>query len=174
MIRTGLPNDFSKLNRVHPAPRCFGSVMIQPLRTGAGNPIEIASNVQSFTSDLSWATSSRGVISGPDVNFRRCAREIITFTFDPPTSMTRIFFFTASPISSLRSRRFRLQPQSAPTGRHAFFLSNYQAFSCVRGILREIATAPAGAVLRLRGLNAGTCRPPATHELSRDRSETLE
>src|SRR5712675_3231105 len=173
-MRTGLPNDFSKLNRVQPSPRCFGSFMIQPLRTGAGNPIEIASNVQSCNSELSWVTSSRGVISGPDLNFRRWAREIITFTFDPPTSMTRIFFFTASPISSVRSRRFPLQRQSAPAGPHAFFLSNYQAFSCVRVILREIATAPADAVLRLRALNAGTCRPPATHELSRDRSETLE
>src|SRR5580765_7878778 len=117
---------------------------------------------------------ARGVISGPDVNFRRWAREIITLTFDPPTSMTRIFFFTASPISWGWSRRFPLQLQSVPAGPHASFSSNHQAFSCVRVILREIAIAPACAVLRLQVLNAGTCRPPATHELSRDRSETLE
>src|SRR5438034_2965981 len=173
-MRIGLPNDFSKLNRVQPGPRCFGSLMIQPLRTGAGNPIEIASNVQSCNSELSWVTSSRGVISGPDLNFRRCAREIISFTFDPPTSMTRIFFFTALPISSLRSRRFPLQLQSVPAGPHAFFLSNHQAFSCVRVILREIATAPAGAVLRLRVLNVVTCRPAAIPPPSRDRAETRE
>src|SRR5258707_8554815 len=113
-------------------------------------------------------------MSGPDLNFRRCAREIITFTFDPPTSMTRIFFFTTSPISSLPLRRFPLQLQSAPAGPHALFLSNHQAFSCVRVILREIATAPARAVLRLQVLNAGTCRPAAIPAPSRDRAETRE
>src|SRR5207249_10826293 len=117
---------------------------------------------------------SLGVSSTPDFNFRRCARETFSFTFDPPTSMTRILFFTASPISSLRSRRFRPRRQSAPAGPHALFLSNHQAFSCVRVILREIATAPGGAVLRLQVLNAGTCRPAATPAPSRDRSERLE
>src|SRR5438067_12542488 len=148
--------------------------MIRPLPAGAGNPIGIASNVQSCNNDLGLFTRSRGVISGPDLNFRRCAREIISFTFDPPTSMMRIFFFTASPISSLRSRRFPLQRQSALAGGHALFSSNHQVFSCVRVILREIATAPAGAVLRLPALNDGTCRPAATPAPSRDRSETRE
>src|SRR5690349_9040434 len=93
-MRTGLPNDFSKLKRVQPGPRCFGSVMIQPLQMGAGNPMETASNLQSRNRGLSSLTISRGVIAGPDLNFRRWAREIITFTFEPPISITTIFFFT--------------------------------------------------------------------------------
>src|ERR1051325_8278763 len=170
-MRTGLPNDFSKLNRDQPAPRCFGSLTIQPLRTGAGNPIEIASKVQPRTNDLSSVTRSRGVMSGPDLNFRRCEREIITFTFDPPTSMTRIFFFTAFPISSVQTRRFPLQPQSVPADPHAVFWPNPQAFSSVRVILPGIATVPAGAVLRLRALSVDSCRPAAIHAPSHDRSE---
>src|SRR5262245_43226636 len=172
MMRTGLPNDFSKLNRAQPGPRCFGSVMIQPFRTGAGNPIEIASNVQSCNSDLSWVTSARGVISGPDLNFRRSSRDIIAFTFEPPTSMTRIRLFTFCPILWLRPSDFRQQPRSAPADPHASFSLNYQASSSVRAILHEIATAPVGVVLRLRGLTVGTCRPAAIPEILRDRAET--
>src|SRR5262249_46958677 len=173
-MRTGLPNDFSKLNRAHPGPRCFGSHMIQPLRTGAGNPIEIASNVQSCNSDLSSVTSSRGVISGPDLNFRRCAREIITFTLDPPISMTRILFFTASPISSLLWHRFRRQPQLAPAGPHGLFFSNHQALSCARRILPAVASAPACAGLRPRVLSGGTVRPAPTRAPSHDHLERPE
>ena len=94
MIRMGLPRDFSKLKRVHPGPRCLGSLMMRPLRTGAGNPIETASKLQSCTSGFIWATISRGVRSGPDLNFCFSQREIINFTFEPPTSMARIFSFT--------------------------------------------------------------------------------
>src|SRR5215468_7423688 len=92
---------------------------------------------------------SGGVISGPDWNFRRCAREIITFTLEPPMSMTSIRFFTICPISYLRASHFRQQPRSAPVDPHALFLSNHQASSCVRATLHEIAIAPAGAVQRL-------------------------
>ena len=58
----------------------LGSTRIRPSRTGAGKPIEIASNFQSSISSFICATISRGVIFGPDLNFRRCAREIIIFT----------------------------------------------------------------------------------------------
>jgi hypothetical protein len=64
-----------------------------PLRTGEGNPSEIASNFQSATSGLIWSTIARGVNFRPDLNFLLSAREIISFTFEPPTSITRIFFF---------------------------------------------------------------------------------
>jgi len=74
-------------------PRCFGSLRICPSRTGAGNPIEIASNFQSVISGLICATIARGVNFGPDLNFRLSVREISSFTFEPPTSITRILFF---------------------------------------------------------------------------------
>src|SRR6266545_3008652 len=93
MMRTGLPSAFSKLNLTQPWPRCFGSLTILPLRTGAGNPSEIASNFQSATSGLIWSTIARGVNFRPDLNFLFSVREIISFTFEPPTSMTRILFF---------------------------------------------------------------------------------
>src|SRR5215216_5548868 len=172
MMRTGLPNDFSKLKRVQPEPRCFGSQTIQPFRTGDGNPIEIVWKVQSCTSDLIRATISRGVISGPDLNFRRCAGEIIAFTLEPPMSMTRIRFFIFCLISWLLGSRFRRQLQSEPDGPHALSLSNHQASSCVRVILREIATAPVGAVPRPLASGVGTCRLPVTPSLLRDRLET--
>src|SRR5262245_26816604 len=107
-------------------------------------------------------------MSGPDLNFRRCAREIITFTLEPPTSMTRILFFTASPISVLQLP-LRPQPRSAPAGPHALSSSSHQAFSCVRAILGEIATAPADVALCLRALIADTSLPPAAPSPSRDR-----
>src|SRR5436190_700586 len=91
MMRMGLPNAFSKSNPTHPFPRCFGSLTIRPSRTGDGNPIAMASNFQSLTKGPISATISRGVNCGPDLNFRFFAREIISFTCEPPTSMTRIF-----------------------------------------------------------------------------------
>jgi hypothetical protein len=63
------------------------------LRTGEGNPSETASNSQSATSGLIWFTIARGVNFRPDLNFLLSAREIISFTFEPPTSITRILFF---------------------------------------------------------------------------------
>ncbi len=95
MMRTGLPNAFSKSNPTHPLPRCFGSLTIRPSRTGAGNPIEIASNFQSLTNGFISATIARGVKFSPDLNFRLSRREIINLTFEPPTSTTRICFFIA-------------------------------------------------------------------------------
>ena len=43
MTRTGLPKAFSKLNRVQPLPRFFGSVRMRPFLTGAGKPTETTS-----------------------------------------------------------------------------------------------------------------------------------
>jgi len=82
-----------KSNPTQPRPRCFGSLTILPLRTGEGNPSEIASNSQSATSGLIWFTIARGVNLRPDLNFLLATREIISFTFEPPMSMTRTFFF---------------------------------------------------------------------------------
>ena len=93
IMRTGLPNAFLKSNPTQPLPRCLGSLRILPSRTGEGNPIEMASNSQSETKGLIWATIARGVNLAPDLNFLLSAREIISFTFEPPTSMTRTFFF---------------------------------------------------------------------------------
>ena len=91
--RTGLPSAFSKLNPTQPWPRCFGSLTMRPLDTSDGNPIEMQSNFQSAISGLIWDTISRGVMRGPDLNFRFFAREIINFTCVPPTSISKIFFF---------------------------------------------------------------------------------
>ena len=57
------------------------------------------------TNGLIWATIARGVNFRPDLNFRLWAREIISFTFDPPTSMTRIFFFKIAlePVSMMQA-----------------------------------------------------------------------
>src|SRR4029453_15831636 len=96
MIRTGLPRPFWKWNPTQPLPRCFGSLTILPLRTGEGNPIEMAWNFQSATKGLIWSTIARGVNFRPDLNFLLSVREIISFTFEPPTSITRIFFFKIS------------------------------------------------------------------------------
>jgi len=93
MMRTGLPSAFSKLNPTQPLPRRFGSVTILLSRTGEGNPIEMALNFQSATSGLIWSTIARGVNFRPDLNFLLSVREIISFTFEPPMSMTRTFFF---------------------------------------------------------------------------------
>src|SRR5262249_52791289 len=84
---------FWKSNPTQPRPRCFGSLMILPLCTGEGNPSEMLSNSQSVTSSLISSTIARGVSFPPDLNFLLSAREIISFTFEPPTSMTRILFF---------------------------------------------------------------------------------
>jgi hypothetical protein len=84
---------FSKSKLTHPLPKFFGSLRIRPSRTGAGNPMEMASNSQSLTNGLICGTSSRGVKVRPDLNFRFSAREIISFTFEPPMSMTNIRFF---------------------------------------------------------------------------------
>src|SRR5262249_35672908 len=89
MMRTGLRNAFLKSNPTQPLPRCFGSITILPSRTGEGNPSETASNSQSATSGLISFASARGVSFCPDLIFLLSAREIISFTFDPPTSTTR-------------------------------------------------------------------------------------
>jgi hypothetical protein len=53
----------------------------------------MASNSQSATSGLIWSTVARGVNFRPDLNFLLSVREIISFTFEPPMSMARTFFF---------------------------------------------------------------------------------
>ena len=53
----------------------------------------MAPNFHSATNGLIWATIARGVNFRPDLNFLLSEREIISFTFEPPTSMTRIFLF---------------------------------------------------------------------------------
>ena len=75
---------------------------MRPSRTGDGNPIEIASNFQSETNGLIWAIISRGVNFGPDLNFRFSRRETISFTFEPPMSMTRIFLLITT-VSALQT-----------------------------------------------------------------------
>src|SRR5205809_293809 len=55
MTRTGLPKAFSKLNRVHPLPRFFGSVRMRPFLTGAGKPTETTSYFQSSSLPSSMA-----------------------------------------------------------------------------------------------------------------------
>src|SRR6266498_4036444 len=93
MMRTGLPSAFSKLNLTQPWPRCFGSLTILPLRTGEGNPSEMASNSQSATRGLIRSTIARGVNFRPDLNFLLSGRKIISFTFEKTTSMMRFLYF---------------------------------------------------------------------------------
>src|SRR5437868_7267067 len=90
--RTGFLKAFSKLNRVHPLPRFFGSDKRRPFLTGAGNPTDTASNFQSDRFLRTLSRRERGVRSGPDSILRRSARESIIFTLVPPMSTTRIFF----------------------------------------------------------------------------------
>src|SRR5205085_12570688 len=90
--RTGFLNAFSKLNRVQPLPRFFGSNKSRPFRTGAGKPTETASNFQSVRLSRRPSRRWRGVRSGPDSILQRSARESIIFTLVPPMSTTRIFF----------------------------------------------------------------------------------
>src|SRR4030095_3066579 len=115
MMRTGLPSAFSKLNPTHPRPRCFGSLTILRLRTGEGNPSEIASNSQSATSGLIWLIIAPGVNFRPDLNFLLSAREIISFTFEPPTSITRILFFKIAFELYLAAVKPAVSYLSAPT-----------------------------------------------------------
>src|ERR1700730_6757792 len=90
---TGLPNAFAQLNPTHPLPRCFGSRIMRLSRTGAGNPIDTASNFQSPTVCLNRLTNSRGLRFGPESNCRELLSDRSSFTWVPPMSATRIFFF---------------------------------------------------------------------------------
>src|SRR5437763_17137212 len=83
---------FFKFQPTQPGARCFGSFMIRPLWTGAGKPIEMASYFQPSAVVLICATSCLGESFVPESNLRFSLREIISFTWVPPMSMTRIFF----------------------------------------------------------------------------------
>src|ERR1044072_4229467 len=120
MMGIGLPSAFSNLNPTQPLPKCFGSLTILPLRTGGGNPCEIGPNFQSATSGLIWSPIGRGVNFRPDLNFLRSPREIISFTFEPPTSMTRIFFFKIAFELSLTSVTRAVSDLSATFDRYQF------------------------------------------------------
>ena len=126
MMRTGLPSAFLKLYPTQPRPRCFGSLTILPSRTGEGNPSEIALNFQSATSGLISFTIARGVNFRPDLNFLLSPREIISFTFEPPTSMTRILFFKIALELSLASATLAVSCQTAPTFDRRQFLDSCQ------------------------------------------------
>src|ERR1700738_4678055 len=95
MTWTGLPNGFRKSNPAQPWPRCFGFRTIRPWRIGEGNPIEMASKLQLRTVSLKFATKSRGVIPGPEENFRWSSNDIRSFTCEPPLWTTRTLFFMA-------------------------------------------------------------------------------
>ena len=88
----GLPNDLLKFQPTQPGARCFGSFMIRPLWTGAGKPIDMASYFQPSAVVLICATNCFGESFVPESNLRFSLREIISFTWVPPMSMTRIFF----------------------------------------------------------------------------------
>src|SRR6059058_642592 len=80
MTRTGLPKAFSRLKRVQPLPRFFGSVRMRPFLTGAGKPTETTSYFQSSSLPRSIPWSWRGVRPGPEVNLRRSSRENMALT----------------------------------------------------------------------------------------------
>src|SRR5215475_8500971 len=124
MMRTGLPSALSKLNPTQSWPRCFGSLTILPLRTGEGNPSETTSNFQSATSGLIAVTIARGVNFRPDLNFLLSVREIISFTFEPPTSMTRILFFKIAFELGLASGTPAVSYLTAPTSDRCQFLDS--------------------------------------------------
>src|SRR5205823_13574370 len=79
-----------------PGARCFGSFAIRPLRTTEGNPIETASYFQPWEFFLICDTNSFGDNFIPESNLRVSVREIISFTWVPPMSTTRILFFIAT------------------------------------------------------------------------------
>src|ERR1041385_678175 len=94
---TGLPSAWRKSNPTQPLPRCFGSLTICPPRTGAGKPIEIASKLQSAALRLICATNCFGRMVEPESNMRRSRGDIRSFTWVPPMSTTRTFFFIPQP-----------------------------------------------------------------------------
>src|SRR4051812_15526867 len=90
--RVGLPNDLLKFQPTQPDARCFGFFMMRPLWTGAGKPIEIASYFQPSAVFFTWEINCFGESFVPESNLRFSPREIMSFTWVPPISITRIFF----------------------------------------------------------------------------------
>src|SRR5436309_9320392 len=91
--RTGIPSAFEKLKPIQPLPKCFGSLVIRPLRSGAGKPIDARSNFQPRTVSLNLARNCFGPIRAPEGNWRSLRGDISNFTCVPPTSTTRTFLF---------------------------------------------------------------------------------
>src|SRR5205085_11749913 len=106
------------------------------------NQIAMASNFQSPVAFWASVTNFCGVKARPEENLRRLPRrEIIIFTFEPPTSMTSIFF-----------KRVNLAPQrprSEPICQLVSF-SRSSASSHALEIVRENAIAPVPVVQDLR------------------------
>src|SRR4029077_6194656 len=92
---TGMPSALAKLKPTHPLPKCFGSLTIRPLRTGAGKPMEARSNFHPRAVSLSLATSCCGLSRAPEGNSRSSRDDLSSFTYVPPTSTTRTFLFMA-------------------------------------------------------------------------------
>src|SRR5207302_1101738 len=104
-----MPSALAKLKPAHPLPKCFGSLTIRPLRTGAGKPIHASSNLHPRAVSLSLATSCCGLSRGPEGNSRSSREDLSSFTCVPPTSTTRTFLFMAprarSGVLAIASRR---------------------------------------------------------------------
>src|SRR5436190_349883 len=66
---TGNPSALEKLKPIQPLPKCFGSLVIRPLRIGTGKPIDAASNFQPRTFSLNLATNCFGLIRAPDIDY---------------------------------------------------------------------------------------------------------
>src|SRR4029453_2098438 len=91
--RIGTSSALAKLKPTHPLPKCFGSPVMRPLRTGAGKPMDATSNLHPRVASLSFAINCFGLMRAPDANSRRLRRDISSFTCVPPTSTTRTLFF---------------------------------------------------------------------------------
>src|ERR1043166_1386289 len=91
--RTGIPSALEKLKPIQPLPKCFGSLVIRPLRIGTGKPMDTLSNFQPGTVPLNPARNCFGPIRGPEENARSSRSDISSFTYVPPISTTRTFLF---------------------------------------------------------------------------------
>src|SRR6266545_3402189 len=97
ITRTGNLSALEKLKPIQPLPKCFGFLVIRPLRTGTGKPMDALSNFQPRTFSLNLATNCFGPIRGPEGNSRSSRGDISNFTCVPPISTTRIFLFMSGP-----------------------------------------------------------------------------
>src|ERR1019366_749460 len=125
ITRAVLPSAREKSNPTQPLPRCFGSRTMRPWRTGAGNPIEIASNFQPVTHFLIFATISRGLSAGPESNLRSSLIDMSNFTCVPPISATRTLFFIIERLSSA-TKLFASANGTRETLEHAFAFRFYR------------------------------------------------
>src|SRR5207249_686508 len=84
ITRTGNPSALEKLKPIQPLPKCFGFLVIRPLRTGTGKPMDALSNFQPRTFSLNLATNCFGPIRCPEGNSRSSRGDISNFTCVPP------------------------------------------------------------------------------------------